>query len=214
VSEPFVLGIPTLCRHDLLRACIDSALAGGHPPHLVFVVDNGGGFAHPDGRVRVVNPAENLGVARSWNLLHKLAGRLPLLLSNDDIRFHPDTCAAALATSGPFVAVCGWACFLQREECWRAVGEYDERFWPAYFEDNDYHYRMRLAGLDYTVPGAGPVTHAGSATLHALPEVHRRTVEHCFEQNKTYYVAKWGGMPGGEAFSRPFDGRPPPEPPA
>jgi len=107
------------------------------------------------------------------------------------------------------VAVCGWACFLQREECWRAVGEYDELLWPAYFEDNDYHYRMRLAGLDYVVPAGGAVTHVGSATLHALPEVHRRTVDHHFRLNQAYYVRKWGGLPGEERFTRPFDGADP-----
>src|SRR5262245_38462868 len=206
MPEPFALGIPTLCPHGLLRACIASALAGTRPPHVVFVVDNGGGFAHPDARVRVLNPSANLGVARSWNLLHKVANRLPLIISNDDIRFAPDTCAIALATPGPFVAICAWACFLQREECWQAVGEYDERFWPAYFEDNDYHYRMRLAGLDYVVPAGGAVGHAGSATLQALPEVHRQRVAHHFELNREYYARKWGGPPGAERFARPFDG--------
>src|SRR5687767_1373632 len=121
MTEGLILGIPTLCRHDLLRECIDTALASSHPPRLVYVVDNGGGFAHPDRRVRVVQPPVNLGVARSWNLLHKIADGVPLILSNDDIRFAPNTCAVALATPGPLVAVSAWACFLQREECWRAV---------------------------------------------------------------------------------------------
>ena len=214
MTDPFILGIPTLNRHDLLRECVDSALAGTRPPHLVYVVDNGGGFAHPDHRVRVLSPPENLGVARSWNLLHKIAGRLPLLISNDDVRFAPDTCEAALATPGPFVAICAWACFLQREECWRAVGEYDEQFWPAYFEDGDYHYRMRLAGLDYVVPSGGAVAHAGSATLRSLPDVHRHTVVHHFDLNRDYYVRKWGGLPGRERYRRPFDGQALPAPAA
>jgi len=179
------------------------------------VVDNGGGFAHPDGRVRVVNPAENLGVARSWNLLHKLAGRLPLILSNDDIRFHPESCAAALACPAPFVALEGWACFLQRDACWRRIGEYDEAFWPAYFEDNDYHHRMRVAGLPPVVnhPPAA-VVHAGSATIAALPPADRAAVGYGFERNRVYYVRKWGGMPDRERFTVPFDGRPDPETPA
>ncbi len=158
--------------------------------------------------MRVLAPPENLGVARSWNLLHRLTYPHPLILSNDDIGFAPDTCQLALATPGPFVAICGWACFLQREECWRAVGEYDEALWPAYFEDNDYHYRMRLKGLDYVVPVGGAVTHARSSTLRGLPDVHRQTVARCFEANRAYYLRKWGGLPGEERFRIPFNQAP------
>lgn len=207
MAEQFILGIPTLCRHDLLSECISTALSGTCPPHLVYVIDNGGGFRYLDDRVRVITPPDNLGVARSWNLLHKLASKYPLLITNDDIRFEKDTCEIALSTNGPLVAISGWACFLQREECWRTVGEYDEEFWPAYFEDNDYHYRMKLAGLDCVIPVGAAVVHAGSATLHALPEIHRRTIAHHFELNKAYYVRKWGGLPSYECFSHAFDNR-------
>jgi GT2 family glycosyltransferase len=212
MAEPFFVGIPTLCRHDLLAECLGTLLAGTRQPHLVYVIDNGGGFSYPDGRVRVLSPPENLGVARSWNLLHKLTYPHSLFLSNDDILFAPDTCEIALATPGPFVAICSWACFLQREPCWQAVGEYDEALWPAYFEDNDYHYRMRLCGLDYVVPSGGAVTHRRSSTLQALPEVHRATLARCFEANKAYYLRKWGGLPGQERFRCPFNA-PPGEPP-
>ncbi|MBV9122748.1 MAG: hypothetical protein JO112_05290 [Planctomycetes bacterium] len=202
--EVFFAGVPTLGRHDLLRECLAGLLEGTCRPRLVFVIDNGGGFTSSDPRVRVLHPPENLGVARSWNLLHKLTAPYPLLISNDDIALGPDACATALATPGPLVVLCGWACFLQREECWRAVGEYDENFWPAYFEDNDYHYRMQLLGLNYRVPAGGAVRHQGSATLRELSEGQRQALACRFEANRAYYLRKWGGLPGSERFRLPF----------
>jgi GT2 family glycosyltransferase len=141
-------------------------------------------------------------------LLHKLTYPRSLILSNDDIRFAQDTCALALATPGPMVAICSWACFLQREECWQAVGEYDEAIWPAYFEDNDYHYRMRLRGLDYVPLAGGAVTHARSSTLAMFDASQREAMAKSFESNRDYYVQKWGGMPGKERFTLPWDGQP------
>ena len=39
-----------------------------------------------------------------------------------------------------------FSCFMIGREALEKVGPFDENFYPAYFEDNDYHYRIRLAG--------------------------------------------------------------------
>lgn len=55
--DPFILGIPPLCRYDLPRECIHSAPAGTCVPQIVYAVDNGaGGCTHPDVRVAVGPP--------------------------------------------------------------------------------------------------------------------------------------------------------------
>lgn len=204
-KELFFLGIPTLIRHDLCSLCIQSALRGTWQPHLVYVIDNGGGFTFPDCRVRVISPPENLGVARSWNLLHKLTYPRPCVIANDDIEFSEDCLEGMLRSQGRFVAACGWSCYLAREEIWTKVGEYDERF-MAYFEDNDYARRMMLVGEVESVPLFGHVKHHGSATLAGLPEVHRRTVQRYYESGEEYYKLKWGGVPGKEKYVIPFGG--------
>jgi GT2 family glycosyltransferase len=201
-----ILGIPTHIRHDLCRKCIDSALASeGIDIHLCYVIDNYGGFSHQDQRVRVINPPENLGVARSWNLLHKLTYPHQLIISNDDIIFHPWSIRATVDCPEPMILLAGWSCFLQREEVWQKLGEYDEGFICAYFEDNDYAKRMAVAGIsEYYLPG-NPVEHFGSATLNSLPEVHRQTMSRIFESNKKRYIDKWGGLPGQETYQTPFN---------
>jgi ABC-type glycerol-3-phosphate transport system permease component len=45
-----------------------------------------------DVHIRVVTPPHNIGVAASWNLLHRLYAPSDLLICNDDVIFEPNTC--------------------------------------------------------------------------------------------------------------------------
>lgn len=84
-----------------------------------------------------------------------------------------------------------------------SVGLMDENFHPGYFEDNDYRYRQKLAGVHM---GSFPLqnSHITSSTLNS--STHFR---HCnkvtFANNFDYYVEKWGGSPGRETYQTPFD---------
>ena len=84
-----------------------------------------------------------------------------------------------------------------------AVGYMDENFYPGYFEDNDYRYRQKLAGVQMS-PFPLQNTHITSSTLHsskAFEERNRVT----FAKNFEYYIDKWGGPPGRELYETPFD---------
>lgn len=84
-------------------------------------------------------------------------------------------------------------------------GTLDENYGPGYFSDNDWFYRLILAGVlstdDQAMPhidAAGPVPIDGRAV--------RRTGLVTFSTPcHDYYVAKWGGPPSEEKFSTPFD---------
>lgn len=94
-----------------------------------------------------------------------------------------------------------FACFMMTEKCWEEVGEFDENFFPAYFEDNDYHRRILLKGLTAkTVPQA-PYFHYGSSTQKTSDGVPSDK----FLLNQQYYVKKWGGLPGAETFQSPHN---------
>jgi GT2 family glycosyltransferase len=55
------------------------------------------------------------------------------------------------------------AALVIRRSTWDAIGRFDEGFYPAYFEESDYCYRARRAGLDtWYIPGAH-VTHVISS---------------------------------------------------
>jgi len=201
------LGIPTIVRYDLLGRLLDSAERGTVKPDGYLIVDNGGGLAAAGVRVpentRIIVPGKNLGVAAAWNLILDAAGAEPIVISNDDITLGPDAFAtlSAAAAAYPLVTAGGWALFAQAPECTRTVGYYDESFFPGYYEDTDYAYRMRLCGFprhDVSVA----VTHVGSATIKAAPQLN-------VGRSGAYYHAKWGGAPGHERWREPFGGTPP-----
>jgi GT2 family glycosyltransferase len=96
-----------------------------------------------------------------------------------------------------------FSAFLVSRRCWELVGEFDEAFCPAYFEDNDYHYRIVLAGLRAIVYPPAMFYHYGSRTQNEAcggPIVPGSR----FEENHRYYLRKWGGPPGAEQFREPF----------
>jgi GT2 family glycosyltransferase len=83
------------------------------------------------------------------------------------------------------------------------IGLFDGNFWPIYFEDVDWCRRAELAGLPELCVPDTCIVHAGSKTLytHTNMETHHRQ----FAANQAYYVRKWGGMPGEETFTIPFN---------
>jgi GT2 family glycosyltransferase len=100
-----------------------------------------------------------------------------------------------------------FSAFLIGRLCWELVGSFDEEFHPAYFEDNDYHYRMLLAGLRAVVYPPAMFYHYGSRTQYearSTPVVSERA----FDANRRYYLSKWGGLPGAEQYRTPFLGEP------
>ena len=94
--------------------------------------------------------------------------------------------------------------FALNRACLESVGYFDENFHPAYFEDNDYHWRCRQKKVEVR-PLVTASTHVGSATIFGNPEYRARNKD-TFEENKDYYRAKWGGTPGEERWSAPFMG--------
>ena len=87
-------------------------------------------------------------------------------------------------------------------------GYFDENFYPAYFEDNDMRRRIELAGLTIKINTDAKIFHHGSATQNPNKNniIDNWAVKPAkFEENRLYYVKKWGGMPGEEKFSTPFN---------
>lgn len=104
-----------------------------------------------------------------------------------------------------YVETPDFSCFGISQACFEQVLYFDEGFYPAYFEDNDYHYRMRLAGIKAVCNTGNPYWHYGSRTKQANPELDEY-IRYCYAQNREYYITKWGGEPGEETYKTPFDG--------
>lgn len=173
----------------------------------------------------VPNWDERNSVAHSWNRGVKWAiksGMDYLVIINDDVVLAPGALTRLIkASRSGFDLVSGanhdsdssevaegvfpdYSCFVIKPHFFRhRFGEFDENFKPAYFEDNDMHYRLELAGALYGVHEGARIYHKGSVTQNMDGQ---RVVSHeQFEANRAYYTSKWGGWPREEKFVTPFD---------
>jgi GT2 family glycosyltransferase len=85
-------------------------------------------------------------------------------------------------------------------------GTFDENFYPAYFEDNDMHYRMTLLDGSWGIHEGARIYHEGSVTQFWDGEENRVVSHDAFRANRAYYENKWGGQPTEEKYTLPFDG--------
>lgn len=208
-----ILGVPCLRRVDMLIRLIESVFAGSVRPEKVLVVDNSGGMVRAeierrandpsavlDGiytRVEVIYSGENLGVAASWNRLLKAGA---WIITNDDVVFNHRTfeeLSTALEGGKLFVNGLGWALFGQRPEVAERIGYYDESFFPAYYEDDDYEVRLIEAGIATREDVlTSPVEHHGWASSRdeqtdqlSNAAEHRRI----YDKSHANFVRKWKG---------------------
>ena len=158
----------------------------------------------------------NLGVAASWNLFLKIAFEIKdysaVIIANDDIILGNNTLQSILDKAKEFpdaVISAGpedsrgneFSLFYIPRSVHELLGNFDEQFYPAYFEDNDYQYRMKLNNVPLIKSGGDAYYHKGSATINTYtPE--RMTQHHKdFNENEFRYVQKWGGIPGKETVT-------------
>ena len=214
-----LLGVPILNREDLAARMVGSI---DYPVDEVLVVVNApvkqpavdALTAAVDGndlvgRVTFSLPSFNLGCGGSWNhiLRHRPGGPWWFVV-NADIVFGPGDLErldhAMQDDSAALRTVFEFGAFGLNTACVDAVGWFDENFHPMYYEDRDYEYRMRLAGVPY-VKLESRVLHDTSSTIRSdqtLFDRNRKT----FQSNGEYYAAKWGSSPYGEQFKVPFNG--------
>lgn len=83
------------------------------------------------------------------------------------------------------------------------IGYFDQNFAPIYFEDIDWYYRAKLAGLERLCIPQTNIIHAGSKSRHLVDETQFMAN---FVANCAYYGAKWGcADQGSETYMLPFN---------
>lgn len=196
------IGIPTINRADLLRESLVS-LAETCPEAHVVLVDNGhqgidwllDEVGRRYGRYTLIENDRNLGVAGSWNQLARIAwehDHTHVWIVNDDIvlgRDEREVVRAILRHPERVLLApeARYASFVLPRAVHEAVGDFDESFFPAYCEDDDYDERLERAGLP-------------TVTEHLLePKKFRRMSSSArdsklydYERAKARLIAKWG----------------------
>jgi hypothetical protein len=214
-----LLGIPYVNRPDLLRRALASVEALWPSAVLVDNSEQGDLIQDPGSwpvRIQRIRGVAPLSFSQSMNLLQAIA-----VERNCPAWFflHSDAQASNAVVDRLMQEV---QQALNRTTPWGAIFTFYDTFcafstaalahvgrWdvnlPQYFSDNDYYYRLRLAGYDI-IDLKLPVLHqeGGSCTLHSDP---RRLLLNkiTFPLYERYYEAKWGGPSGREVFAVPFN---------
>jgi GT2 family glycosyltransferase len=156
---------------------------------------------------RYVRTGTNLGCSASWNVgrAQAIARNAPLVIVSEAVVFRDaGRVGLDLAAETNFRtaqrADQAWHLVALHPETLRKIGPFDEGYWPIYFEDTDYEYRMRLACFRMRVNDVG---------WFYTDKGHARSwregwVDVDYERQASYYRAKWGGDPGEETFLFPF----------
>lgn len=207
MNNTFAIGIPTLNRYDLLKEALDKYYVD-FPNTIIYIIDNGDQTiddTHPN--IRVYKTSRNLGVASSWNELCKLIYKdhSHALILNDDVilgRTEEEILNLINTTSYDFyVTLHHWCAFIMPKTTFDKAGQFDEEFFPAYYEDSSCHYRMKLAHCSYhPTEILNPVVFRNSMTIEKDSKINKR-----FEELKRLYIQMWGGMPGEEKYITKFN---------
>jgi hypothetical protein len=94
--------------------------------------------------------------------------------------------------------------FAITKKCVDEVGLYDENFYPVYYDDTDYGYRMGLIGVAKTPVEPLRISQdlgGGLKNNKRAFDLYWANVNHIHD----YYVRKWGGEAGQEIFKTPFN---------
>jgi GT2 family glycosyltransferase len=168
-----VLGFCTLSRFDLAERLLASI---DYPVEHLVIVDNSGTQSwQPNKPEQVKNlwlirVPFGLGLVGAWNLIIKSTPYAPYwVLVNDDAWFEKGALEiiAQEADSETLLfpdIVPDWASIVLGSKIVEEVGLYDERFYPLYFDDNDYERRIRHKGLEIKRIEA-KIHHENSSTL-------------------------------------------------
>jgi GT2 family glycosyltransferase len=204
-----IVVIPTLNRADLLNEALEKYFEDFKETEIV-ICDNGNqDIITRENDFVIYRPKDNLNVSGSWNMLLDYCvkvGATHALVLNDDVYLGRTEHEVKLIIKNnpnlPFInSLMNWSSFILSIDGYNKIGAFDEHYFPNYFNDNDYCYRMRLLGLErLNTSFLNPVVYRNSMTIAKNPSLNNRFTE--YRQN---YINKWGGLPTEEKYHTKFN---------
>lgn len=203
-------GIPTYNRYDILKGNLllyarDFSLSL-HGDTQFHIIDNGNqnvSFTYGN----IIKNEKNVGVGASWNQLCDaiFENCTHAVILNDDIYLgKKENQLVSLIEKKPeslIRAPIDWCAFIIPKTLYQKVGKFDECFYPAYYEDKSYEYRMKLSGAHmYKSIDMIPYVYNSSSSLKKDPSILLSSMN-----NKKLYIEMWGGEPEREKFKTPYN---------
>jgi N-acetylglucosaminyl-diphospho-decaprenol L-rhamnosyltransferase len=177
----------------LTRAAVERMLAAGASPDIGAV---GAQLFGPDGHAQPAYSLRRFPTLATW--------AVDLLLVD---KLWPDNPASRRYLAADLDRACDQdieqpsaACLLVRREAFDAIGGFDTRFHPAWFEDVDFCQRLGAAGYRRRYAASAEVVHEGGVAMRALGLESFSTI---WYRNLLRYVAKQGSLPA-RALIRPL----------
>lgn len=185
--------------------------------------------------IATIYTGEQWALSKCWNAALKALWKLGYdraLVCNNDIVLRPDAVKLLNAHGGPFVTCVSvdtadrmgvegdreidtlreterphpdFSAFLIRKEVTDKVGWFDERCFPAYTEDSDYHVRIHRMGLRAVCIDV-PFLHYGAGTLKSASVQDAAKIRRGADANRQRFKQQYGCLPGTpeyEALFRP-----------
>jgi GT2 family glycosyltransferase len=154
----------------------------------------------------------NLGCAASWNYHFKQYPFCDFFVkSDDDVVFEPGTLKKMvedyLSNDSMVFATnhTRYCCFLIPKRVLNKVGLFDENYWPANYEDDDYLIRLNRCNEKTFTIGDNSIKHLSSGSSRNLnSDKELRLLQNFLVETESYFYKKWGGgYPN--SFSHPFN---------
>jgi len=207
IDTKFCILIPTINRADLLNEALE-VYSKCYPYTTIYVLDNGNQEISTTNPYVIIYKANRFGVAESWNYLINKAAYLHdyYLILNDDIVLEnaKENINQIIDNDDRRTFyVCqpqnNWSSFLLSISVYIENGKFDEGFVRCYYEDNDYAYRLKLNDIKISFePKLNPTIYRNSQTILKEPTLSNS------QNNRLYYIKKWGGEPNQETYKTPF----------
>lgn len=207
-----VLVVPVVSRFDLLEKMLDSI---DYPIDRIVIVENscnGWSSARQSDlfKIEYIRPIQGLGYGGGIN-----AGILQTceadwwMFSNADIVWNPgvlsDIDQEMSSATEPLFIDDGFEWGALNRGVVKKIGLIDDQtFYPIYYDDNDYHRRLDLSEIKKVLKIASYSPEGKSTTIRSS-EQFQNANNRTFMDNKARYVEKWGGEPGNEVFTTPWD---------
>jgi GT2 family glycosyltransferase len=210
--KKFAIGIPTLNRADLLIPSLMKYINDFEGVEI-HIIDNGDQDLEKYEKydnIFVHTQEKNIGVATSWNMLCDIiyAKHDWALLLNDDVYlgYGAEIINQVIDDNNTFGLIqshLNFSVILLQKGFFEFVGRFDENFYPAYYEDSDYLYRMKLLGVFQGVDAKlNPKDARVSQTYEKSPEF----VNDAMKYSRLRYIEKWGNIPLLETYKTPYNG--------
>lgn len=177
------------------------------------LIDNETNFEY----IIVNNREKNYGVSGAWNIGvdRVIENNIDwLVICSESVRFGPTGAksiqqALDSASNDDMILEAddgfGWHLIAMKRELLLSVGYFDEVFFPAYFEDNDYSYRIRMISDKLGKSWYPWKKFKLDATLIGIAEgLKFLNYEMDFGWLKAKYEEKWGGSPV-EVYQHPYN---------